>query len=391
MPRIFQSIRFRLSLAFSLVVFSVGTMLVGGIYLYQVNQLDDPVVPVGQVVIKNPRTGEFIETNLQAIMQDEIERAIVEQIQVNAYRDALNELRKASLSGLGVLFLVSFGTGWIFSGWTLRPVDRITGVARDITATDLSRRIALSGPDDEFKSLADTFDAMLDRLQGSFEDQRRFVHEASHELRNPLAVARANLELALDGDSEEELRAAAEIAHRSTGRMTVLVEDLLEQARAGVPELKRRPVDLARLGREIAADFAAPASERQLKLVAEIDAESVIVHGDEPAIRRSIANLVANAVRLAPESSVVRIAVESSPDCAEVKVIDEGPGIALSDHDAVFERFWRGSDAGSGSGLGLSIVKRIVERHGGTATVQSEIGQGSTFTLRLPVPIERQG
>ncbi len=389
MPRIFQSIRFRLSLAFSLVVFSVGTMLVGGIYLYQVNQLDDPVIEIQTITYEDRITGRTID--VQAIMPEEAQRAIIEQIQVNSYREALNELRKASLGALGLLFLISFGTGWLFSGWTLRPVERITGVARDISATDLSRRIGLRGPDDELKQLSDTFDEMLDRLQGSFEDQRRFVQDASHELRNPLAVARANLELALEGDSEEEVRAAAEIAHRSTGRMTLLVENLLQQARAGVPELERGPVDLTRLVTEVAADFAAPAAERNLKVVPLVGTEPAIVLGDGSALRRAIANLVANAVRLAPASTSITLELVSAADCVELAVSDEGPGIAPKHHEAVFQRFWRGDNAGTGTGLGLSLVKLIVERHGGSVTLRSDIDSGSTFTLRLPVPIERHG
>ncbi len=389
MPTIFQSIRFRLSLAFSLVVFSVGTLLVGGIYLYQVNQLDDPVIEVQRLVLLNQQTGEV--RNQLGIMPEEAQRAIIEQIQVNSYREALNELRKGSLGALGLLFIISFGTGWLFSGWTLRPVDRITGVARDITATDLTRRIGLRGPNDELKNLADTFDQMLDRLQGSFEDQRRFVQDASHELRNPLAVARANLELALDGGSEEEVRAAAEIAHRSTGRMTLLVENLLQQARAGVPELERAPVDLTRMLNEIAADFAAPAAERDLRVEADVAPGPVVVNGDGPALRRAIANLVANAVRLAPTSSTIGLSLETAAECVEVAVSDEGPGIASKHHEAVFQRFWRGDNAGTGTGLGLSLVKLIVERHGGSVSLRSDVGSGSTFTLRLPVPIERHG
>lgn len=389
MPRIFQSIRFRLSLAFAIVVFSFGTMLVGGLYLYQVNQLDTPVLMTRPVNLRDAVTGEVTETNLRAVFQEDLQRAAAEQIEVNAYREALNQLRRGSIGALALMFFASFGTGYLFSGWALRPVDRIAGVARDITATDLSRRIGLRGPDDELKKIADTFDEMLDRLQSAFEDQRRFVHEASHELRNPLAVARTNLELALDGGTDQELRSAAEIAHRSTGRMSLLVDDLLEQARSGVPELKRGKVDINELAEMAADEHRAAAKARDVSITSTVAGEDAGVMGDGPALRRAVGNLVVNAVRLAPTGSTVAIDVQSAPDCVTLSVADEGPGIALADREAVFDRFWRGGDAGSGSGLGLSIVRQIAERHGGQVSLESEVGTGSRFTIRLPRPIQR--
>ena len=284
----------------------------------------------------------------------------------------------------GVPGRFSFATGWLLSGWVLKPIDKMNRVAREITASDLSRRIGLRGPTDELKGLADTFDAMLDRLQSSFEEQRRFVHETSHELRNPLAVARTNLEVALEGD-EASLRRSAEIAYRSTVRMSLLVEDLLEQARTGVPELSRATVDLNDLVSDVEAEFAAPAAARDLRIKAVADHDPVLINGDEPALRRAVSNLVANAVRLAPPGSVVEVRSTAGPQWAELSVADAGPGIAPEHLEAVFERFWRGGDDGAGSGLGLSIVRRVAERHGGSAEVRPNAASGSTFTLRLPI------
>jgi len=265
-------------------------------------------------------------------------------------------------------------------------------VARDITATDLSRRIEMQGVDDELKQMADTFDGMLDRLQGAFEDQRRFVHEASHELRNPIAVAQTNLELALQTEDKDELADAAKVALRSTQRMGVLVEGLLEQARTGVPELHLEQIDVGLLVSEIAEESSAVAARRNINVHAGATAtEDLVINGDGPAIRRAISNLVSNAVRLAPEDSTIHLAARRHGECVDVTVADEGPGIDPAQHEAIFQRFWRGQDVGAGSGLGLSIVRRIAERHGGTATVQSAPGTGSTFTLRLPRPIAVRG
>jgi signal transduction histidine kinase len=234
------------------------------------------------------------------------------------------------------------------------------------------------------KGLADTFDDMLDRLEDSFDEQRRFVHEASHELRNPLAVARTNLELALLDEEPAEVRRAAQIAHRATERMTLLVEDLLEQARRGIPELARTDVDLSQMVADKVVEFRAAASERHLSLVADLGGGEVATIGDGPALNRAVANLMANAVRLAPEGSTIRVSTAWTSDGVSLSVSDEGPGIDSAHLDAVFDRFWRGQDPGAGSGLGLSIVRRIAERHGGTATVTSEPGRGSVFTISLP-------
>lgn len=385
MPRFVQSIRFRLSLTIALVVFAVGSLLIGGLYVWQVNQLDAPPINFEQFEQVNPRTGET-ERVVRITTQGDFTEAVARQLAFQAERKALEDLRRGSFFALAILFVASFVGGYLTSGWALRPIARLTGVARDISVSDLSRRIDLVGPEDELKNMADTFDGMLDRIQDAFEDQRRFVHEASHELRNPLAIAQTNLELALDSGEPAELERAAGIALRSTNRMGILVEDLLEQARHGSPDLVRVEVDLGRLVTDTASEFQAAAKVRRLYIEAHPD-DHVIVHGDGPALRRAVSNLVANSVRLAPEGSTIRLCAARQDDCATITVSDEGPGISPSEHDAIFQRFWRGSNAGKGSGLGLSIVRRIVERHGGTALVTSDVGQGSTFTLRLPAPI----
>ena len=352
------------------------------------NRLEQPVLNISDLVVEDPATGELIKTDLQVFTRSDLNRLALEQIEVAAEREALDVLRRTSFVALALLFFSSFGAGYLLSGWALGPVGRITRVARDISGTDLSRRIEMQGPEDELKQMADTFDGMLDRLQESFEEQRRFVHEASNELRNPLAVAQTNLELALMSDDRDELADAARIALRSTNRMSTLVEGLLEQARTGIPELHREAIDLGALASEIAAEFSAVAARRNLTIdAAPIAIEDLVVNGDGPAIRRAISNLVGNAVRLAPEGSVICLVVRRCGDVVAVDVIDEGPGIDAADHEAIFQRFWRGQDVGAGSGLGLSIVRRVAERHGGTVTVDSTPGSGSTFTLRLPAPI----
>ena len=390
-PRISQSIRFRLSLTYALAVFTAGSMLIGGLYMWQVRQLDEPTFFRGLITMTDPETGRAVERVL--VINNDTDEKTLGIFEYNAYLLALDNLRKASLAGLGILFFISFATGWLLAGWALRPVHRMTMVARDITATDLSRRISLPGPEDEMKSLADTFDAMLDRLQTAFEDQRRFVQDASHELRNPLAVARTNLELALsDPDaSTEDLRRSADVAMRSTERMSSLVDDLLTQARSGVPEVAKGDVDLVAAASDVVEEFSASAAKRNLTLQLVSPLAPLVVRGDGPALRRAISNLVSNAVKVAPEGSTATVSVEPGDHHIAVAVADEGPGLSESDKQKVFERFWRGADSVGGTGLGLSIVRQISERHGGTVAVASNASGGSTFTIKVPIVGQRHG
>jgi signal transduction histidine kinase len=391
MPRWAQSIRFRLSLTYALSVFAIGAAFLAAVYLWQFHRLNQPGTLALQdqtMVLQNPFTGQVVEFRLPVLMEDEVNRAMFEELQKRIYAQSLYDLRQASLVGLGLLSVVAFGSGWLLSGWALRPMGRMAAVARDISGTEeLAQRIALQGPDDELKDLADTFDEMLDRLQASFEDQRRFVQEASHELRNPLAIAQANLELALTDPeaTADELRRSARIAHESNSRIGQIVDDLLTQARHGVPRVQLALVDLRAMAAEVTGEMQAAAGRRNLTLVAV--GEPVVVHGDGAALRRAVTNLVANAVRLAPTHSTVTVAAGRRAYQATISVTDEGPGIAGADQQAVFERFWRGEGSGKGLGLGLNIVRQVAERHGGAVELVSAPGRGSCFTLVLPLPV----
>ncbi len=388
-PRISQSIRFRLSLTYALAVFTAGSMLIGGLYMWQVRQLDEPTFFRGLITMEDPETGRPVERVL--FIDNDFDEKALGIFEYNAYLLALDNLKKASLAGLGILFFISFGTGWLLAGWALRPVHRMTMVARDITATDLSRRISLPGPEDEMKSLADTFDAMLDRLQTAFEDQRRFVQDASHELRNPLAVARTNLELALsDPDaSTADLRQSADVAMRSTERMSSLVDDLLSQARSGVPEVARADVDLLETASDVVEEFSASASKQNLTLQLVAPPAPLVVRGDGPALRRVVSNLVSNAIKVAPAGTDVTVSVGPRDGGASVSVADQGPGLTEDEQRMVFERFWTGPNSGGGTGLGLSIVRQIAERHNGTVSVAANDEGGSTFTVKVPITGKR--
>lgn len=230
-------------------------------------------------------------------------------------------------------------------------------------------------------------------LQAAFEDQRRFVQDASHELRNPLATARASLELALtDVDPDvESLKQAASVAHRSTERMADLVDDLLVQARTGVPEITLGEVSVADLVSDVVDQFQAAAQQRSVDLVFDTvetadrsGVSPLVVTGDESGLYRAVSNLVSNAIRHAPPGTAVDVSLVAAANAVEVSVTDRGPGLSEHDQALVFQRFWTGSESNEGTGLGLSIVQQIAQRHGGSVRVHSVFGQGARFVLQLP-------
>jgi signal transduction histidine kinase len=385
MPAWMGSIRFRLTAIYSLLLFGLATMVIGGMYVVLARRLDDE--PVSRTyVVEEP-----VVTPQGIALQEERVQAEFQTFEHLVNREVLDTLRNVAFIALGLLFLASLGVGWFVAGVVVAPIGRITGVARQIQATDLSRRIGMGGPRDELKDLADTFDGMLDRLETAFEDQRRFIQDASHELRNPLAVIRTNIDVALANPNPdpEELRRTAAVVERTASRMSRLVDDLLAYARHGLPDQPSERVDLRAVTLECVDEFAAPAEAHGLTLRHRVLNE-VYVNGDHTALKQALANLIGNAVRLAPTGSTVAVEAGVKDSWAYVSVSDEGPGIADDDREAIFERFWRAPgqrderDGERRSGLGLTIVREIADRHGGTVAVASEQGRGSTFVLWLP-------
>lgn len=390
MPEFIGSVRFRLTAIYSMVLFALAAFMVAGLYGILAARLhEEQVYRTYRVTTVEPVPGGFVagpSTDIRA------EYRTVEQL---ANERALGLLRRYSTSALALLFLASLGVGWFVAGRVLAPIGRITAVARDIQATDLSRRIALRGPPDELKELADTFDAMITRLDEAFESQRRFIQEASHELRNPLAVIRTNLDVALaDPDPDpSETKRTMEVVGRTASRMSRLVDDLLVYGRQGAPAHDLGPVDVRTIAVEVADEFRAPAGERHIDLVVEVGAGGspslpATVHGDRVALRQAAANLLANAVRLAPEGSTIRVVTDADDSEVRLAVVDEGPGIAPEHRNLVFQRFWRGDGASARtdgrSGLGLAIVDQMCRDHGGSVELTDATGGGSTFTIRLP-------
>lgn len=374
LPQWMGSIRFRLTIVWSTLVFGLAALVLGGIYFGIRHSLSSQRIGItafqfGDITILRPDQAQVVQ------------RAVNQR--------ALDALQLYTIWALLALFAASLVVGWFVSGRLLRPIGRIADAVREIQANDLSQRIHLGGPDDELRRLADTFDEMLDRLDEAFEGQRQFIHEASHELRNPLAVIRTNLEVTLsDPDaSTEDLRHTAEVVQRSTERMTRLVDDLLVYARKGTLSLERDPVDVGLLVDDAADEFLATAESRGVSLVHHAP-DGLWVVGDRLSLRQALGNLLANAIRLAPSATTVRLRAGREGPWVWIAVEDQGPGIAPEDQEHVFDRFWRGDERQGReqgrSGLGLTIVRQIAEAHGGEVKLVSSPGHGSAFALWLP-------
>jgi len=382
MPSWMGSIRVRLTVLYSALLFLVTAVLLLAVYLLLASTLDDPVVA------RDINVARIIPTPRGVLIEEETVRQEFVDVEELAGQRAVERLRLYSAWGLGVLFVVSLGIGWFVAGRVLKPIGHITEVAREIESTDLSRRIALEGPDDELKQLADTFDALLARLDAAFRAERRFIQDASHELRNPLAVMRTNLDVALsDPDATaEDLRETGTVVRASAVRLSSLVDDLLRHAREEGPSARSSDVDLGEVVEDVAEEFRGAAGVRDLGL--EVEGEQpVVVRGDHDQLRKALSNLVGNAVRMAPEGTRVRIGWGREPSgWSWMAVADEGPGIDDEHQDLVFQRFWRGEGEAptEGSGIGLTLVRQAAEDHGGRVGLDSAVNEGSTFTIWLP-------
>jgi heavy metal sensor kinase len=291
------------------------------------------------------------------------------------------------------LFLIaaSLGGYWM-SRRALVPVDRITREARAISAGSLSSRLEVPAADDELRRLSLTLNEMLERLESAFQRVARFTGDASHELRTPLALMRSMAEVALrrpraEADSREVLVQVL----RELQRMSALVEDLLLLARADSPwhAPRRDRIDLVTTLREACGRGRTMAEAKRIQFSEELAAPPLWVEGDGTSLERAFLILIDNAVKYTPTGRAVHVVLVRAGGTALAEVRDTGIGIAADDLPHLFERFYRADKARSresgGTGLGLAIGRWIVEAHGGQLDVTSSLGQGSVFSVRLPL------
>lgn len=292
--------------------------------------------------------------------------------------------------GPAVLFLSSIG-GWFLARASLHPVDEITRTAKDITASNLSRRLPEAKTNDEIGRLSETLNDMISRLESSFEKIRQFTADASHELRTPLTILTGEMELALrTRKTPQEYQDVLSSALQEVLRLSHVVESLLLLSRTdmGQVQLHTEPTNLTETLADL-ADAATILGTQKDVYITFRHSENLFIRADHAKLYQMFLNLVDNAVKYTPEGGMISITVHRDGTFAEVRVRDTGIGISPEHRKKIFDRFYRVDKARSrelgGAGLGLSIVQWIVEIHGGTINVESEPGQGSTFIVRLPL------
>jgi signal transduction histidine kinase len=323
-----------------------------------------------------------------------------EALAQRTHQSDLHQLLVQSGIALAVMTVLSVALGWLIAGRVLRPLRSITASAQRISANNLHERLALEGPDDEFKDLGDTLDGLLGRLEGSFEAQRRFVANASHELRTPLTLERTLLQLALSdpGATAASLRSTCEEVLLYGEAQERLIEALLTLATSEQGLEAYRPVDLAAIT-DLVIQTPHPDAGR-LGVRLESDIKPAATTGDPHLVERLVTNLVHNAVRHNRPGGWARVTTSTQNDKAVLSVTNSGPVVAAGDTERLFEPFQRlvrsRSGQSEGHGLGLAIVQAVATAHGATVTAKVRPEGGLAMEVgfraaRTPSVLARDG
>lgn len=300
--------------------------------------------------------------------------------------DPLLVVRILSAIGLSLITGIGFFAARLVAKESLKPVTRISNAAQQISVQNLDQRLNYQGENDEIKTLADSFDRMLQHLQANFENQGEFISNLAHELRTPLTSLRMNLEV-LNTNPQvklEDYQDFSATAERSIIRLERLVEDLLLLAKAE-KEIDCRPIVLGVLFEEILDDLT-PIAEREnveLKMSGDIELE---VNGDPVLFNRAVANLIENGIHYNHSGGFVEISACKADSQVIIEIKDNGIGISESQQSHIFERFYRaeaGTTNHNGKGLGLAITAHIIALHNGRIEINSELGKGSIFRIYL--------
>ncbi|GLZ13240.1 sensor protein CutS [Actinomadura sp. NBRC 104425] len=359
------SVRLRLTVLYGLLFFLAGALLLFVTYLL-VGSILNSVFPRGYVIYtpSGPLDPEVLK---EITMKRLVSRSLV------------------ALAGVGIIAVV---LGYFVADRALSPLQKVTATARRLSESTLHERIALEGPDDEIKELADTFDAMLERLGQAFDSQRRFVANASHELRTPLAINRTLLEVALgDPEASDDLKTVGRTLLATNARHERLIEGLLLLARSERQLTTRTPVNLAEVAATVLETHRKREHDNDVTVYPELTTGTTL--GDPVLLEHLVSNLVDNAVKHNADGGEVWVRTGVLDGYATVQVENTGPVVPAYEVDRLFEPFRRlNSDrveSAKGAGLGLSIVRSVVLAHRGTVYAAPRSGGGLIVTVRLPL------
>ncbi|MCX7619536.1 MAG: HAMP domain-containing histidine kinase [Acidimicrobiales bacterium] len=312
---------------------------------------------------------------------------VIKEVQADIRQDTLSSLVRGSGVALAGMIVVSIGLGWLVAGRALRPVAELTERAQRLSENNLHQRLAIEGPNDELKELADTLDGMLARLERAFESQRRFAATVSHELRTPLAVLRAESDLLLDDPtaSERERQLAGTVRDQAT-RSEALLESLLALARSESTMSDREQIDLADLAGDVVAERIEAADEAGLHVDLELASAPTVVEGDRWLLERLMVNLVDNAINHNVAGGWVKLAIRSAPGAATIAVENTGEHLSVEQVDEILKPFHRATADRPGYGLGMTIIQSVAKLHNGTVSVRPRAEGGLSVEVRLPAP-----
>ncbi|GAA3757999.1 signal transduction histidine kinase [Spinactinospora alkalitolerans] len=361
------SLRMRFTLIYGMLFFAAGSLLVLLNYVIVAGILDSLDFTVA---------GAY---DLDPVIVEEAKNSFIESV--------LGQISRFSILALVIVGFLALALGYAVAGRALSPLHKITRTARRLSERSLHERIALSGPDDEIRELADTFDAMLERLDRAFDGQRRFVANASHELRTPLAINRTLLEVALaDPEATPDLKTIGRTLLETNSRHERLIDGLLFLARSDRELDVRTLVDLGEVSSTVLSQLAARIEESGLTV--RSDLRGAPVTGDPVLLERLVANLVENALRYNVADGEITVRSGINEGAPAVQVENSGPVIPAYEIEGLFEPFRRSAGdrvrSKNSAGLGLSIVRSVVRAHGGTVVAWPRAGGGLVVTVRFP-------
>jgi signal transduction histidine kinase len=395
LPR--RTVRFRLTVLFSALFLAAGAALLAVTYFLVEGTTAPSIFATGgtRVAVNGTpsscRSASPVTAQLKhgtpSASSEQLAHQLCAQAAATHARD-LDELLTWSGVGLGIMTALAIGLGWVFAGRVLRPLRSMKAAAQQITESNLHERLALPGPDDEMKDLADTIDGLLTRLEAAFESQRRFVASASHELRTPLTLNRALLEVALADPHANAgtLRAACTDALAAGEHQEKLIEGLLALATSERGLDRRDPFDLAKVTRLVLGSHYTEAENRGLRL--DVSLGHAAVQGDPDLTERMVANLIDNAIRYNLPSGSVEVRTETCYGHSVLTVANTGSPVPAHKVDQLFQPFQRlpadGAAHPDGHGLGLSIVAAIASAHDAVLEACPRPGGGLTIEVRFP-------